>query len=88
MTSTLVTLGAELFTAAMGIWHSLQRGNELAAAGFELFAFCAVVVGGISLILTWVVRRLRRVLPPRPVTAVALLAGALPLALACLLLLF
>jgi hypothetical protein len=88
MLSTLVTLGAEVLAAALGIWRAFQPGNSLAAAGCELFAFCALVVGIVSLMLTWAVRRLRRVLPPRPVTSVALIVGAVPLLMIWLLLLF
>jgi hypothetical protein len=88
MLATLVAGAAELLAAALWIWRTMQPDNQIVGAGFELFAFCAFVVGSVSLLLTWLVRRLRRVLPPRHVTAVALVVGVLPLVLAGLRLLF
>lgn len=88
MLATLVAGAAEVVAAVLWIWRTMQPDNQIVGAGFELFAFCAFVVGSVSLILTWVVRRLRRVLPPGRVTAVALVVGALPLVLAGLRILF
>jgi hypothetical protein len=83
MLSTLVTLASELALAALALWRWLQPDNRLPAMFAELFGLCAVVVGSVSLVLAAVVLRSRRVMPPRGVTIVALVAGVLPLVVLC-----
>ncbi|HTU25530.1 MAG TPA: hypothetical protein VMF30_09040 [Pirellulales bacterium] len=82
MLATLVTLCAELAVAAIALWRWLQPDSPLPPLFAGVFWLCAGVVGAVSLVLAAVVLRSRRVPPPRGVTVVALVAGALPLMLA------
>ncbi len=79
MLSVLVVLGCELGFAGLRGWLALQPDQALAAAGAELLLFSALVIGLVALLLTPVVLRSRRVLPPRGLTIFAVVVAAAPL---------
>ncbi len=79
MLSALVALVSELGWMGARGWLAIQPGRQVARALTDLMFFSALTIGVIVLLLTPVVLRSRRALPPRGVTWFAVAVGALPL---------
>jgi hypothetical protein len=79
MLSAMVALVCELGWVALRWWLTAHPGGQVLPALADLLFFSALVVGTVTLLLTPVVLRSRRVLPPRGITVFAVVVGAAPL---------
>jgi hypothetical protein len=84
MLSTMVALVCELGWVGARWWLAGHPGEPIGGALAGLMFFSALVVGAVVIVLTPVVLRSRRVLPPRGITFFALVVGAAPLVGLCL----
>jgi hypothetical protein len=75
MLSVLTALACEIAGGAAALLGRESGGVQLFAA-YALWA--ALMVGGVALLLTIAVYKLRQAPPPRAITALALCAGAAP----------
>jgi hypothetical protein len=79
MIAVMQTFLLELATIAVRWYTQLHPEQERAVMAFKLLYLSAALGGCISLLLLLVVFRLRRVPPPKGVTAFATIVGALPI---------
>jgi hypothetical protein len=77
--SAMVALVCELGWAGMRWWLVVHPGGRVTGALADLMFFSALVIGIVSLVLTPVVLRSRRVLPPSGITVFIVVVGAAPL---------
>ena len=79
MLTALIALICELGWVALRWFLRLNPDHPLCDLLADLLMFSALVIGVVGLVLTPVVLRSRRVLPPRGVTLFAVIVAAAPL---------
>lgn len=78
MLAAMSVAGCDVLALIVQLVIARQPGLTNLVALRSVLLFASLVIGAISLVLGVVVRRLRRELPPTPITVFALLVGVEP----------